>query len=82
MYSLLLSDLRILITFPIYFSTLVLKVLNANKVSYFFFKNLTHVFLLKSSVKVTNYFDLDNDGVEKGPHKSMCIKSKTFLAFD
>jgi hypothetical protein len=82
MYSLLLSNLRILITCPIYFSTLVLKVLNVNKMSHFFFKNLTHVFLLKSLVKVTKYLDLDNDGVEKGPHKSMYIKSKTFLALD
>jgi hypothetical protein len=37
---------------------------------------------VKSLVKVTKYLDLDNDGVEKRPHKSMCIKSKTLSAFD
>jgi hypothetical protein len=59
-----------------------LKALNANKVSDFFYKNITHVFLVRSLIKVTKYLDLDNDGVEKGPHKSVCIKSKTLSTLD
>ncbi len=43
---------------------------------------MTRVFLLKSSIKFTEYFDLDNDGMEKWPQKLVCISCNTLLAFD
>jgi hypothetical protein len=54
-------------TLPIFFFTSVLNVLKTDKASDFFFKNYTKAFLLKSFVKVTKYFDLENDRVENGP---------------
>jgi hypothetical protein len=54
-------------TFHVFFSTSVLNVLKTDKASNFFFKNYTHVFLLKSFVKVTKYSDPKNDRVENGP---------------
>jgi hypothetical protein len=57
---------------PIWFSTSFLSILNAFKVSNLTLKKNIHVLLLKSSIKLIKYFDLDNDDVDIGLHKFVC----------
>jgi hypothetical protein len=67
---------------PICFSILVLNVLKQTKHLTFSSKKNTQVFLLKSFVKVTKYFDLENDRVENEPQRFVWTNSNTSLAPD
>jgi hypothetical protein len=62
-----LFNLRALMSFHVSLSTSILNLLKIDKAFDFFFKKYTQVYLLKSSIKVTKYFDSKNDRVENGP---------------
>jgi hypothetical protein len=62
-----------LIFWSIWFFASFLSILNTFKVSDLTLRKNINVLLLKSSIKLIKYFDLDNDSVDIRLHKFMCI---------